>query len=382
MPVVLCSDGASGAIIAWIDNRAAPQVGVYAQRIERFGQLGDPEPKITKVKDVPNDQGGKLKLSWDPSYLDNDPQFGIANYWIWRSVPGSVAAAALRRGAHLLSADGNEEPRPGVRTFKTTVMSGTSYSWEYVGSQVAQAFPGYSMVMPVSSDSMFESNPYTAFMVEAKPPSGNAYWNSAPDSGYSVDNLGPVMPAPFTGQWLRAAGTALQWGANHEADLAGYLLYRGASAGFVPGPTNLVTGLAGTSYTDPAGTNTSFYKLAAVDAHGNVSPYALLVPSGTVDVPAEELPREVGLLALGPNPVREEVALRFALPREAAVSLAIYDASGRRIRGLTAETWPAGTHDLRWDGRDEAGRRTASGLYLVRLEAEGRVIVRRFLTLR
>ena len=378
----ITSDGASGAIVSFLDLRDRPDV--YAQRIERFGQLGNPEPAISKVKDVPNDQGGHVKLTWSASYLDNDPQFAINNYWIWRSVPGSVAAAALSRGGRLVTEEDGAviaSPRRGTRLFKTTVTNGASYAWEYVGSQVAQAFPSYSVVVATSSDSTFGSNPFTAFMVEAKP-SSNAYWNSSPDSGYSVDNLPPATPAPFTGQWVRAAGTAMQWGANHEPDLAGYLLYRGSSAGFAPGPGNLVASLTGTSYTDPAGTQFSFFKLAAVDAHGNVSGYALLAPSGTVDVPAAELPREVGLLALGANPVHGDLALRFGLPRDGVVTIAIYDAAGRRVRDLVKGSWPAGYHDIRWDGRDEAGRGSASGLYLARLEAEGRVIVRRFLALR
>jgi flagellar hook assembly protein FlgD len=32
---------------------------------------------------------------------------------------------------------------------------------------------------------------------------------------------------------------------------------------------------------------------------------------------------------------------------------------------------PAGTHEVEWDGRDEAGRRVAAGVYLCRLRAEG-----------
>lgn len=201
-PAQLCSDGSGGAIISWGDNRNAPAYGVYAQRIDRFGDLGNAEPSILQVKDVPNDQGGSVKLSWSASYLDNDPQFGIANYWIWRSVPGSIANAAIAAGRGVLAEDG-VAPRPGTRTFRTTTLGATTYSWEYVGSQVAQAFASYSMVVSTTSDSMSGSNPYTVLMVEAKPPSGNAYWTSAPDSGYSVDNVSPATPAPFTGEWLR-----------------------------------------------------------------------------------------------------------------------------------------------------------------------------------
>ncbi len=59
------------------------------------------------------------------------------------------------------------------------------------------------------------------------------------------------------------------------------------------------------------------------------------------------------------------------------MSLAVYDASGRRVRTLAAGEWPAGEQSVRWDGRDESGDRVGAGLYFVRLQAGGRVLQRR-----
>ena len=91
----IVSDGAGGAILAWADTRVGPaEADIYAQRIERFGQLGNPEPGIVSVRDVPGDQGGKVSLRFDASYLDADPWNLVASYWIWRQAPSSVAIAA------------------------------------------------------------------------------------------------------------------------------------------------------------------------------------------------------------------------------------------------------------------------------------------------
>jgi len=49
--------------------------------------------------------------------------------------------------------------------------------------------------------------------------------------------------------------------------------------------------------------------------------------------------------------------------------LAVYDATGRRVRDLAAAARGEGPHTLIWDGRDAAGRRVPSGLYWVRLRA-------------
>lgn len=74
-------------------------------------------------------------------------------------------------------------------------------------------------------------------------------------------------------------------------------------------------------------------------------------------------------LSAWPNPAAAAVGLRFALRAEAEARLDVYDLGGRRVRCLVAERLPAGECSLQWDGRDAAGRRVASGVYLLRLSA-------------
>lgn len=373
----IVADGAGGAIITWYDFRSGNN-DIYAQRVERFGELGNPEPAITGVKDVKNDQGGYVKVSWSASYLDVNPEYVVYDYRLWRSVPAAAltAHALLARGA-------TRDPDEAALSGRYLVQSyaATDYAWEIVGMQLAAGLPSYSLTTTTTSDSIAASNPRTAFMVEARETTApqNPHWFSAPDSGYSVDNLPPLAPAPFTGQY--AAGTTqLHWNRNVEADLVGYRLYRGTTAGFVPGPGNLVGALPDTGYTDAAGAP-YIYKLTAVDVHGNESPIATLIPSGTVDVgdtPAFAL----SFAAPNPNPAHGATTLEYTLARAGHVRLSIYDAAGRRVQVLRDGDVAAGAHRERFALRDEAGRELASGLYLVQLEAEGRVITRRFAAIR
>jgi hypothetical protein len=76
-------------------------------------------------------------------------------------------------------------------------------------------------------------------------------------------------------------------------------------------------------------------------------------------------------LAAAPNPFNPSTTLRFTLPGASAVHLAVYDASGRRVRTLQTGVLTAGEHLVRWDGRDDRGASAASGTYSVRLEAAG-----------
>ena len=111
--------------------------------------------------------------------------------------------------------------------------------------------------------------------------------------------------------------------------------------------------------------------------------YALQVlAAGTLDVPGPTVPPGVVFARPSPNPARGAVSLRFTLPSAATVTLAIYDASGRRVRELGSGAQPAGDHVIAWDLRDEAGRAVGAGLYFARLRTEGHQLTQRILALR
>jgi len=375
--VVVASDAGGGAILTWYDERSGTHV--YAQRVDRWGYLGA-EPVIAGAEDVPNDQGGQVKLSWDASPLENDLLYeNIESYRVYRAVPPGTAALALV--ANAAAGEAGLPALDGVRDRLLVTMQGAAtFYWEYVATVTADHLPGYSYVVPTTGDSIGGSNPLTLFMVQARAAGGENWWNSAPDSGYSVDNLAPEALALFTGEY--AAGTStLHWAVSTAPDLSEYRLYRGDAADFVPAPENLVVAQADTGYVDAAG-RPYYYKLCAVDVHGNVGPYLTLLPSGITEVPGPGAPLTVFLAPPSPNPTRGVATLRFGLPREARVELALYDQQGRRVRSLAAGERPVGEHTIAWDGCDEDGRALPAGLYFVRLAAEGRTLVARLAVIR
>lgn len=366
------SDGLGGMLVAWQDYRNLGAGDIYAQRIDRYGALGNAEPSITAITDVKADQGGHVRLQWNASYLDADPDFAIGSYWIWRQVPATLAASAVRAGARW--ADDSGEGARG-RLFMRAAQADAAYAWEYLSTQLASGFPAYTYVAPTAADSVTGHNPYTLFMVQARAASGNANWSSNPDSGYSVDNLPPLPPAPFTGAYS-SGSTHLHWGANLEGDLGSYRVYRGSSSGFVPGPGNRIVEKPDTGYVD-VGPGGSWYKLSAVDVHGNESAFVTLSPDGTLNAPGPGLPAALAFAVASANPARDGARFALALPRDAEVIVAIYDAGGRLVESLARGALPAGTHALTWSGRDRSGRAVEAGLYFARAAVEGRVLVRR-----
>lgn len=374
------SDGKGGQIDVFQDTRSGTgNPSIYAQTIDRFGVAGDPSPSIASLKDVPADQGGKLRLVYNASFLDAFASPSIASYWIWRQTPATLAQAAVGAGASWaddVTADRNASASrstlslaPG-RLFRRASAAGASYAWEYVGQQPANTSTRYSFIVPTVSDSVTGHSPYTVVMVEAHGTTPGTFWPSAVDSAYSVDNLPPAAPAPLTGTYT--AGTAtLDWGPNAEPDFANYRLYSGATPGFVPGLSNLVASTAARHVVDAAGAP-RIYKLTAVDAHGNESAATMLIPSGTTGVDGPVLPSVVFLRPVAPNPAHGAVALRFGLPERSRVDLDVFDVSGRLVREVASGELGAGLHDATWDGADASGHAVGAGLYLVRLRAAGR----------
>lgn len=374
-----CSDGAGGAIFAWQHN-GSPQQG-YAQRIDRWGYLGA-QASIASVQDVPNDQGGRVKLSWDRSPLDAYPSTAVTAYMLYRSVPAAAALAALARGEAVLSAGVESAVRPAgaaPRAFVTTEAAGDVYYWEYLAEVAAAQLPGYSYLAPTAQDSTGAGNPSTVFMVRAYDWVNTRWWDSDPDSGYSVDDLAPAAPAPFAGIYTDGA-TRLFWDPNTEPDLAGYRLYRGNDAGFVPGPGNLIASPPDTGYAD-VGPSGSYYKITAVDVHGNESPATLLAPGGTLA--AGDVARwSLALAPAAPNPSSGPATCRFTLPSAGRVKVAVYDAAGRQLRVLADATMTAGAHALQWDGAGADGARVPSGVYMVRLSFGERTLNQKLLRVR
>jgi|GEM_PF-5723700 len=70
-----------------------------------------------------------------------------------------------------------------------------------------------------------------------------------------------------------------------------------------------------------------------------------------------------------PNPFNLETSIRFELPKDHHVRLAIFNVSGQLVKTLVEEWRTAGTHEVVWDGRDNSGKEVASGIYLYKLQA-------------
>jgi len=80
--------------------------------------------------------------------------------------------------------------------------------------------------------------------------------------------------------------------------------------------------------------------------------------------------RPFALLQNRPNPFNPQTTIAFELPNEQAVSLRVFDLSGRLVRVLVdGEVYGQGHSEATWNGRDDSGRQVAAGMYFYRLGA-------------
>jgi len=326
-------------------------------------------PAITSIADVLNDQGRQVRLEFSRSPFDY--------------VGGSVTGYQIYRRAIISGATSRRAPvaPSGIGPARSSSPDQVLLAgWDYVVTVPATGEDILQTLVPTLADSNSSGFHRAVLFVRAATATPTTFYDSAPDSGYSVDNLPPAAPAPFTAAYV-SGGTHLHWGQNLEPDFWYYKVYRGGSAGFIPSAANQIASQSDTGYVDvgPAG---SYYKLSAVDVNGNESAYSLVTPAGTLDAGGTTLPTMVFLAAPSPNPSARGTLLRFGLPRDAVVSLGIYDVRGRLVRELVSGPQSAGEQQLTWDLRGPSGAAVSDGIYFVQLGVNGIKYSRRIAVIR
>ena len=201
---------------------------------------------------------------------------------------------------------------------------------------------------------------------------------------YSQPALTPLMPwkdiappnPPLNVTHVFDGNNVVSWDrpvAAADGDTtAGYVLYGSASLPIdTDNSANIVTILAGTDtvYVDEI-TASYRYVLTSLDKLNNES--AALTAQRPEDIEALDLTATRFTLTQNyPNPFNPVTTIRYSLPEQANVTLAIYDISGHLIQTLLADTQLAGHHAIRWAGANTHGDQVSTGVYFCRLDAGG-----------
>ncbi len=96
-------------------------------------------------------------------------------------------------------------------------------------------------------------------------------------------------------------------------------------------------------------------------------------PGKTTDVnEAEKIPTVFKINQNVPNPFNAETSFTYQLPDPGDVTIQIYNVRGALVRTLQSDRQSAGFYSMVWDGRDDWGRSSASGIYFIHIFVETR----------
>lgn len=335
--------------------------------LESFG----PAPLVWSVADVGNDQGRRVRLLMHRAPRDAAASATpILQYEAFRRIDAALAKVQDDRP----SGDGSRAPRgpvgapAGMISDPGILVAG----WEFAGAIPAHGETEYNLIAPTLVDSTADAGvQYSSFFVRAATANPVVYFDSPPDSGYSVDNLAPGAPQGFAIAGVTNGGDIhFAWSPSLDADFRHFTLYGGATPDFAPGPANRLARTAANAWVHPGTTFSGlYYKLTATDFAGNESEVATAVLDVSGAGPGRA-PETYAVRLGGPNPARDAVVVRYHLPRASRVAVGVFDVRGRQVLEVRdgIEHRP-GWGEWRWDLQDGRGARVAPGVYWLRFEA-------------
>lgn len=299
-----------------------------------------PAPHIVSVKDVPNDQGKKVLVTWrgnEPELVEGEGfVLGVEKFSVWFRWNGV---------------------------------------WTFVVEVPARHDSLYAVIAPTFVDSTISNGMHWSKYQISSHYTFNYYVvNSAVDSGYSLDNLIPGTPGGVGGT-VSGSDFIVRWKAVPDEDVRYYAVYRSPVQDFdVAGMTPHAT-IADTSFTDVGviGGTTYYYRITAIDFSGNQSLSS--EPIGTTIVGVENvgsLPTQFALYQNFPNPFNPATQIAYDVPTESHVSIILYNALGQEVRTIFDSRQTPGRHIVAFDASG-----LASGLYFYKMTAGEHVSIRK-----
>ncbi|HYR52434.1 MAG TPA: metallophosphoesterase [Candidatus Dormibacteraeota bacterium] len=274
----------------------------------------------------------------------------------------------IANGAAVDTAQGSSYRNPGGIIYVVAGGGGRGL-YPFIGHDpvIRSAFSVFhTLAVDVVGDSLY---------VQAVLPNGTVF-----DSFSIVKDIPTAVEVASFAASSETQGIRIHWQASGSSAIQGFNLYRALSDTGATERLNQAGPIVGGpdySFLDRAVEpgRTYYYKLAALETTGHETFV------GSVQATAGG-PVLLRVRKPKPNPFDRNAELSFSLPRASSVRLTISDVHGRKVRELVSMALGAGEHSARWDGKDDRGRRAATGIYFATLDAGGTIVRTRLALLR
>ena len=208
---------------------------------------------------------------------------------------------------------------------------------------------------------------------------------------FTTDASLPVELSLFSAEPVNT-GILIQWTTESETENIGFILERNScqtdnqnwqiiasyqTHDALKGQGNTSTRIEYTFTDITAQSNESYqYRLSDVNTEGKVHIYDV------VEVSMPDAPEMTKLDPPFPNPFNPQTKINYQLSEAGHVEITVFDLMGRTVQTLVNGQQSAGSYNLYWHGRDEAGNQMASGTYLILLKTTGEVKTQKTVLLR
>ncbi|MCB9208123.1 MAG: T9SS type A sorting domain-containing protein [Ignavibacteriales bacterium] len=285
-------------------------------------------PAITEIKDIPDDQGGWVKINFLKSIYDTDSL-----------ILPKIASPEF---------------------YTCEIYDGTD--WLATTSTAAYGKSNYSLLVHTLKDSTLYTNGLLKFRVVASMNEG--IFASKEITGYSIDNLSPNAPELW-GDVDNSGYVNLEWQSVDDNDLKEYCIYKSLDGNSF----NLIAKTSDNYYIDNNVTesNSYFYSLKSVDLSGNESVFSNIVSIFLTEAESTlQIPTKFSLSQNYPNPFNPSTSIKFSLPEESKIKIEVFNMLGQQVDILADEIKSVGFHEVIWNAEN-----ISSGLYMINMKATG-----------
>jgi predicted outer membrane repeat protein len=284
---------------------------------------------IVSIDDIPEDQGGRVYVTFEKSIYDTDQ-------------PQRTEMYAIER------LDGD--------------------TWVGLNSVLAYGSDLYVVEATTLGDSTSTDHMISEFRVIASMDEG--IFISEPHSGFSIDDIAPNRLVNLVADHSNGI-VYLNWDATDANDFSHYNIYYGRNQDFIPNSENLLGTHSSPNFEhDVAELGDHYYILSAVDIHENESEYSDVVSINLLSLlDVHGIPEAYTLHQNFPNPFNPTTQIKYDLPEDALVNINIFDVMGRMIRSLSYGHKSAGYHSLQWDATNDVGESVSAGMYIYTIQA-------------